>query len=55
MTQETMYITRIACSGMFRHASLVRTAVSGERRASIITVTSISELGTTLTMKNGVC
>jgi hypothetical protein len=35
-------------SGMLRRVALVRTDVSEERMASIITVTRIGELGTTL-------
>jgi hypothetical protein len=35
-------------SGMLRHVALVKTDVSNELSASIITVTRIGELGTTL-------
>jgi hypothetical protein len=38
----------MASFGMLRHVALVRTDVSEELSASIIRVTTISELGTTL-------
>jgi hypothetical protein len=38
--------------GMLRRVALVRTEVSEELSASIITVTRIGELGTTLTVTN---
>jgi hypothetical protein len=42
-------------SGMLRRVTLVRTQVSEELTAApIIRVTRISEIGTTLTVKNGV-
>jgi hypothetical protein len=44
----------MASSGMLRHVSLVRTDVSEELSSSFIRVTRISELGTTLAVKNGV-
>jgi hypothetical protein len=39
---------RIACSGMLRHVTLVRSDVSGELSASFVRVTKIRELRTTL-------
>jgi hypothetical protein len=42
----------MAYSGMLRRVALVRTDVSEEHSASIITVTRIGELGTTLTVTN---
>jgi hypothetical protein len=42
----------MASSGMLRRVAVVRTDISEERSASIITVTRIGELGTSL--KNGV-
>jgi hypothetical protein len=38
----------VVSSGTLRHVALVRTEVSEELGTSIITVTSIGELGTTL-------
>jgi hypothetical protein len=38
----------MACSGMVRRVTFVRTDVSEERSASFITVTRIGELGTTI-------
>jgi hypothetical protein len=40
----------MASSGMLRHVALVRTDVSEELNASIISVTRIVELGTTLAL-----
>jgi hypothetical protein len=47
-------VFRMPSAGMLSRVSLVRTNVSEELSASIIGVTRISELGTTLAMKNGV-
>jgi hypothetical protein len=44
----------MASSGMLSHVALVRTDVSEELSASIISLIRIGELGTTLTIKNGV-
>jgi hypothetical protein len=41
-------------SGMLRRVALVRTDVSEELSASIIRVTRISELGTTLAVKDAI-
>jgi hypothetical protein len=44
----------MASSGMLRRVALVRTDVSDELNASIISVTRIGELGTTLVTDNSV-
>jgi hypothetical protein len=46
---------RMPCSGMLCHVALVRTKVLEERRASIIRVIRISELGTMLAVTSNWC
>jgi hypothetical protein len=45
----------MSSSGMLRRVALVGTDVPEERRASIITVTRIGELGTTLAVTSNRC